>query len=198
MTSKMDRGTLTVMLAAICAVLGAYSVPAQEGGAAAGGGDGAAAAPDGATAANRDVEPFTPQRGPAALWRRANLKTLIANPPNKATGWPPATVNVVPSPVRPGMGAAPQRNAIGAAMPPRQGTASGVTAPAGNKPAGVGIPTASVPVLHQMPDPAASHLLRGAAINGTTMGRAASGSGSIGGAAKDHSGINGTTMPPKR
>jgi hypothetical protein len=176
------------MLTAICATLAANPAPAQEGGAAADG------------AANRDVEPFTPQR--SGLQRRANLKALIAIARSNAAGFPRANVRIVPSPVRPGMEATPQRNAIGVAMPGAPGGgAAGIMAPAGNKPAGIGTPGAGVPLIHQTPAPAIpalSHPLRGAAINGTMMGRAASGSGSVGGPAKDHSGINGTMMLPKR
>jgi hypothetical protein len=201
------RGLL--LSAALWGALASYPALAQDGAPAAGGdapqtGDGAAtkgAAPDGTAATSRDIEPFTPQRGSAGLWRRANLKALIANPPNKAAGLPPANVRISPSPMRPGMEMAPQRNAIGAATPslqlPGHGIA-GVATPAGNRPSGIGTPLASITgVTRQTPVPNAGQTLRGAAINGTTMGHVASGPGSVGGPVKDRSGINGTLMPPK-
>jgi hypothetical protein len=40
--------------------------------------------------------------------------------------------------------------------------------------------------------------LRGTGINGTTMGRMATGPGLIGGPARDYSGINGTLIRPKQ
>jgi hypothetical protein len=200
------------IIMALCAALVALPAPAQEGAPAAGAdvpqagggsGDGAAMkgpAPDGTVLANRDIEPFTPQRGSAGLSRRANLKTLIANAP-KAAGSPPANARIAP-PMRPGIDAAAPRNAIGVAMPgerPSGHDTAGVTTQAGRRLTGIGTPAGNVGrAMHHVPVPInVSPALYGAAINGTTMGHIASRPGSIGGPAKDRSGINGTLMRPK-
>jgi hypothetical protein len=197
---KLRVDLLRTMIAALW-VLAAYPALAQEGGPAAGGGGSAApAAPDGAAAPSRDVEPFTPQRGSAGLWRRANLKALIANRPNNTANLPPATVRIAPLPVRPGGDTAPQRNAIGVALPGAQSpghSIAGVATSAGNRPAGIGTPAAPVGMARSTPSLNPSQAPRGAGINGTTMGRMASGPGSIGGPAKDRTSINGTLMSRK-
>jgi hypothetical protein len=179
------------LLAAICVLPAAYHALAQEGAPAAG--DGTAPAPDKAAAANRDVEPFTPQRGPAGLQRRANLKALVENARSNAAGLPPANLRTVaPAQLRPAMQAAPPRNAIGAAVPGVQSPGRGITTPAANGSAGIGAPAGSVArMTYQAPLPKAVQMPRGTGINGTAMVRAASSAGSIGGPAKDRSGING-------
>jgi hypothetical protein len=185
MTSKVDRIALIAMLTALCAVMAAHPAPAQESAPAAGGDAAQAPAPAG------DVEPFTPQRGPAGLQRRANLKAVIANAPANTAGVPPAAARAASSPARSRMDAV-QRNAIGVALP-------GTPAPAGNKPANTGTPVANAAgITQRLPAPAAGSALHATGINGTTMGRMMAGPGSIGGPAKNHSGINGTSMPPRR
>jgi len=183
MTQTMDLAA-RMMLAALCAVLTVHAAPAQEGAPA--GGGGAPQTSDGPAAAltSRDIEPFTPQRAPAGLQRRANLKTLIANALGRTAGAPPGAVRTAPLPVR---SAALQRNAIGVTMTgvhlPGHGMTS-VTLPAGNRLANMGTPNPS-------------GALRGGGINGATMKHMSAGPGLIGGPAKNLSGINGTLMPSK-
>jgi hypothetical protein len=88
------------------------------------------------------------------------------------------------------------RNAIGMSLtgvrPPGHKSA-GVPDQAGTKLTGIGTaPGNALGVTHQ----ASAPMNTGAAINGTTMGRLVS--GSIGGPARDRTGINGTLMPPKK
>jgi hypothetical protein len=125
---------------------------------------------------------------------------LIANASGKAAGLPAANSRVGPPPLRLRIEAAAPRNAIGVAlpgMPPPGHALAGVTT--GTRTTGIGTPAGSVGnQTPQMRAPTnAGPALHGAAINGTTMGRMAAGPGSIGGPAKDHSGINGTLMRPR-
>jgi hypothetical protein len=191
MTSKMDRIALTALLTALGAIVAANPASAQEGAPAAGGDAVQAPAP------SSDVEPFTPRRGPAGLARRANLKALIANASGRAAGVPSAAAGAAPSRVRIRMDAG-QRNAIGVVVPGTTAPAIGIignAAPSGNKPANIGTPVANIAgTTQRLPAPAASSVLHATGINGTTMGRMITSPGSIGGPAKDHSGINGTSM----
>jgi hypothetical protein len=207
----------TVVVA--CAVFVASPVLAQEDAAASGGdmsragsgqGDGAATkgtagAADGAAMTNHGIDPVTPQRGPAGLQRRANLKALVAAP-RQAGGLPVANARVVPSLMHPGTGSAVAvpRNAIGIAMPgvrlPGHDGAP-TTTQAGTRLTGLGNASAAGNAgaeTRRMPVPAgAPPMLHGGGINGTAMGRMTSGSSSIGGPAKDRLGINGTLIRPK-
>jgi hypothetical protein len=201
---------LRTSIATLCAVLAASHAFAQEGAAAAaadappaGGsqGDGITlkGGPEGA-ATNRGIELVAPRRGAAGLWRRANVKTLIANAANAAPGSSAANTRISPPPLRPGTGVSVQRNAIGVALPaarPPSYDAAGVTT--GTRLPGTGTAAGNVGTqTTQMRAPAnAGPALHGAAINGTTMSRMAVGPGSIGGPARDHTGINGTLMRPK-
>jgi hypothetical protein len=146
---------------------------------------------DGATATNRDVELVAPRRGAAGLWRRANVKTLIANTTGKAGL--PVNIRIGPPLSHPRIEAAAPRNAIAITLPGR--ALAGATT--GSRSTGIGAPAGSAgsPTLQMHALPNAGVALRGAAINGTTMGRIAA--GSIGGPAKDRSGINGTLMRPR-
>lgn len=205
---------LGTMIMALCAVLVACPALAQDataGGdvprAGGGGGDGAAmkASADGAqgpAVTNHGIDPVTPQRGIAGLQRRANLKALIADAPRQTAGSPAVNARAAPSLMHPGIAVAVPRNAIGVAMPgvrsPGHDVAR-ITNKAGTRPTGLGTPAGNVGTeMHQMPVPTSpGPVLHGAGLNGTTMGRMGSGPGSIGGPAKDHSGINGTLMRPK-
>ncbi|MBO0751440.1 MAG: hypothetical protein J2P53_04990 [Bradyrhizobiaceae bacterium] len=187
------RSIATVL--ALYAVLAANPAPAQEGPPSPDGGDFTRAggtAGDGTKAPVaeapppvHDVESVPPRHGAATLWRRANVKALVANAANKANLPALNTPHVAPLPVRAG-GAITPRNAIGAVIPPsgQRGTNVGSAAANGGT------------TMHQMPAPAnAGQALHGAAINGSTMGgRTASRAGSIGGPAKDRSGVDGTSF----
>jgi hypothetical protein len=194
-------GPFRTMILGAIALCAAHAALAQEG-APAGGGD-APQAGDGVAAKGMtpDVEPFTPQRGLTGLQRRANVKALIANARSGTAGLPSANLHVVSPTLRPAMEAAPPRNAIGIAMPGVQLQGRGVTAPAGTRSSGIGAPAGHVVGMTRQaplpPFPIAGQTLHGAGINGTVMGRAALNSGSVGGPAKDRSGINGTLMPSK-
>jgi hypothetical protein len=214
-TGLLRARLLGTAMATLCAVLAACPAALAQEGAPAGGGDAPqtgdgppakGTGPDGSGTANRDVEPFTPQRGSAGLQRRANLKALIATSRTNAGGasasMPGSNVRTSSTPALPGVGATmTQRNAIGVALPgaaPGRGIA-GIPTPAGSKPAGIGTPSSNViGAIHHASLPNAGLPSRGAVVNGTTMGRGSSGPGYIGGPAKDHSGINGTLMSPKR
>jgi hypothetical protein len=195
-----------MMIVALSATLATCPALAQEGAPAAGaeapqagGGpsDGTAMkGPDGAAQTNGDLELAAPVRGSKSLWRRANVKTLIANAPGNAAGLPAPNARTGVPPVHPGIGVSTPRNAIGMSLtgvrPPGHDGA-GVPTQAGTRPTGVGTATGSAGgVTHQASPPTNT----GAAINGTTMGRVVS--GSIGGPARDRTGINGTLMPPKK
>lgn len=146
---------------------------------------------------NGSVEPIQLEGGSAGWQRRSSLKSPLAMAPK--TGLPGARPLMRP---RPDGGSA--RNAIGIAV---QGTPatrrddsrfSGQTEAettgintAKSKDGGVNFRAPAVPL-------DAGLSLRGAALNGTTMGHIASGPASIGGPAKDRSGINGTALRPKR
>lgn len=210
--TSIDRGpTPTNILAAVivtlCAVFAANPAPAQEGQpapgdvpqAAGGAGDGSKA-PLAAAAAPpaRDIELVPVERGAPGLWRRANVKTLIAKAASKPASLPPTNIprDIPLLSVRPATDAATPRNAIGAVMPPRPpglGHGGNTAPPPGTRPisgsaAGVTMHPTSVPAN-------AGQALHSAAVNGTTIGgRTASGSGAIGGPAKDRSGINGTLL----
>jgi len=194
------------------AASGDASQAAPQARAGGGKGDGAgkeaASAPDGAAVEGVDL---VPRHGAAGLERRANIKTLIANAPNKA-GFPyAAATHLSPSPPHSWGGswartAVSPRNAIGAALPalrPPAHESAGFTTQTGAKLAALGTGTGGI-ASHRMPVPGAHQpsippnagtALRGAAINGTAMRQVAT--SSIGGPAKDHSGINGTSMKPK-
>ncbi len=198
---------LCTMLAVLCVALVGSQVLAQEGGPPAAGadappaggnpGDGAAMkSPDhavDAAEANRDAVYVAPRYGAAGLWRRANVKTLIANAPLSAAG-----TRIGPPP-RPGPGVS--RNAIGSVMvAPRPAgrdvagvTAIGTRLPgAATAPGNVGIRAS------QLRAPVnAGPALRGAALNGTMMNRPAVTPGHIGGPAKYTTGINGTSIRPR-
>jgi hypothetical protein len=202
---------LRTSIATLCAVLAASHAFAQEGAAAAaadapsaGGkpGDGATlkGGSEGAAATNRDIDLVAPRRGIAGLWRRANVKTLIANASSTAPGLAAANTRISPPPLRPGIGVSASRNAIGVALPgarPMGHDFAGVTA--GTRLSGTGTAAGNVGTqTTQIRTPAnAGPALHGAAINGTTMSRMATGPSSIGGPARDHAGINGTLMRPK-
>jgi hypothetical protein len=207
-------------IVALWAALAACPAPAQEGAAnganapaasadvpQAGGspGDspakGAAAAPDKAATSNRgDVEPVTPMHGAASLQRRANMKALIANALPKHPGAPAGTTRVGPLPARPVVEAAAVRNAIGVQMPgaksPGHDGAGVATQP---RVTGIGTTLGSAgSATRPMPVPTnAGAALRGVGVNGTAMGRVASGPALVGGPARDRSGINGTVMRPR-
>jgi hypothetical protein len=192
---------LYAMIAALCAALAATSSPAQEGAPAAGAdapqaGEGPVDAavkgqpPDATAATNSDIELFAPRRGAAGLWRRANVKTLIANAASKATGLPAANMRIVSLPLRPGIAVSAARNATGAVPGPR---------PSGHDFAHLTTPAGPGGAAHPTPAPTnAGMALRGMGINGTTMSRMATGAGVIGGPARDHSAINGTLIRPKQ
>jgi hypothetical protein len=197
------------MIAALCIALAANPALAQEGAPAVAGdapsaggspGDGTTlkGGPEGAAAANRDIDLVVPHRGAAGLWRRANVKTLIAHASsNNAAGLPAANTRIGPPQLRPRFDVSVSRNAIGVAVPGARPTGSNLTGvtpgtrlPSTRTVAGsVGTQTTQIRAPTN-----ASPALRGAAINGTTMSRMAVGPGSIGGPARDHTGINGTLM----
>jgi hypothetical protein len=133
-------------------------------------------APDGAApASSRDPELVAPVHGYGR--RRADLKALITGAQGKAAGAPATGIRTGPLRVPTRTETAVPHNAIGMVMP-------------GRDIAGV--------ATHRMPVPAKPGLaLRGAAINGTTMGHVAAGPASIGGPANGRSGIDGTSMRPK-
>ncbi|SRR5579871_5546883 len=207
-----SRVPLRTMVLALCAVFALCPALAQEDAAAAGGdtsragggqsdsaaAKGAAGAADGAAMTNHGIDPVTPQGGLSGLQRRANVKALASGAPRQAAGPPAAHALTAPLPVHPGTDA--PRNAIGSAMPgtglPGRDVAS--TTQAGIRPTGfgsaagnLGIETRRIPVPTGAPP-----VLHGTGINGTTMGRMSSGPPSIGGPAKDRSGINGTLIRP--
>src|SRR5262249_36412718 len=143
---------------ALCVALGALPARAQESAPAAGaevpqtgGGPGVGAAVKGQdSAVLSNPEPVTLQRGSAGLWRRANLKTLIANAP-KAAGLPPANIRLAPLPGRAGIGAS--RDAVGVALPGHD--VAGIAARAGTRLTGIGTPAGNVgKVTHQTAVPA--------------------------------------------
>jgi hypothetical protein len=209
--------TVVALSAAVasCPALAQEDAPATDGDVVrgnGGAGDGASgkvapvpSSPDsgrreGAVAAKGGVEPMTP--GAAGLQRRANLKMLIANMPKTATGLPASNTRIGPAPVRASADPAGSRNAIGVVtlgiQTPGRSTA-GFTTPAGTYVTGAGLGAANGggANLRQMPVPPNARPPYVTGINGTTMGHMASGPGSIGGPAKDHSGINGTFIRPK-
>jgi hypothetical protein len=213
-TGNLRGRLLCAMIAALCAALAAAPSPAQEGAPAAGadapqaGGGPVDAAvkgqpPDAAAATNGDIELFAPRRGAGGLWRRANAKTLIANAASKAPGLPAANTRIVPLPLRPGIEVSVARNATGLAVTgprPSGHDFARLTTPAGPSLTGSGSAAGGADgAAHSMPAPTnAGIALRGTGINGTTMGRMATGPGLIGGPARDYSGINGTLIRPKQ
>jgi hypothetical protein len=197
------------MIAALCVAPAVSRALAQEGAPAAGGADAPAPPPAGGHTSddavkgpdgvetnraetNRNVDQVVaPRHGAAGLWRRANMKTLIANASSaNAAGGLGANTRIGPQPHPFDV----PRNAVGAVLP-----AARPSVTAGIRPLGVG--TVAVNVGNhttQAHAPAnAGQALRGAALNGTTMNRAAMQPGYIGGPAKDHTGINGTLMRPR-
>jgi hypothetical protein len=156
---------------------------------------------DGMAATKRDIDLVVPHHGAAGLWRRANVKTLIAHASsNKAAGLPAANTRIGPPQLRPRFDVSVSRNAIGVASPGARPTGhdlTGVTP--GSRLPGTGTVAASVgtQTTQIRASTNAGPALHGAAINGTTMSRMSAGSGSIGGPARDHAGINGTLMRPK-
>ncbi len=210
------RGHLLCTVIGLCVAL-AGPAPAQEGAAAAIGdasqagsaapGDGAVREPlrGGAAGAPGDIELAAP-RHDSGLWRRANVKALIATAPGKGAGSPAAATRIAP-PLPDSINVPASRNAVGVALPsPRPGPGiAAVTSPAGPRLTGIGSTagagiaagsTGNVP--GRMPTPAnlavAPH---GAAIDGTAMRHTATGPGSIGGPARERTGINGTLMRPR-
>jgi hypothetical protein len=197
---------LRAMVAALCAAL-ACPAFAQEGAPAAGAdapqaattpSDAAKGGQEGAAPTSHDIDLVAPRRGADGLWRRANVKTLIANASGRAAGLPAVNIRTGSSPSLPRIDAAIPRNAIGVALPgaPSPGRAvAGVTARSTG--AGTSAGRVGSPILRMRAPANAGAAMRGAAINGTTMGRMTAAPGSIGGPAKDHSGINGTLMRPR-
>jgi hypothetical protein len=156
--------------------------------------------------------------GLAGLQRRANRKTLIANAP-KMPARPSANTGINLPFARLGADGGAVRNAIGIVVPGgSQG--SGHTVPgfkahgeldaSGAGPGAthtsaiaVGAATGNLSGLDQHRPTIPLNTVTGlatqaAGINGTMMGHIASGPSYIGGPAKNRSGINGTTMQPKR
>jgi hypothetical protein len=154
--------------------------------------------------ANGGIDPVRPEGGSAGLQRRANLKMLIANAPKMATGLPASSPRIGPPSMRSGADGAAARNAVGAAIAGSQlagHRVSGPTIQTGAGTTGVGAAMGNVGGvnLHRPAVPLNPGLIpRAAGLNGTMMGHIGSGPGSIGGPAKDHSGINGTSIRPKR
>lgn len=151
---------------------------------------------------NAGIDLVLPEGGAASLKRRANLKALIANAPKGAAGLPASNVRTG-SPLAPPGGGAATHNAIGAVMPGGPAPAHGLptfSTQAGRAMTAIGTPAKNTggtnlyrgPVPLNVPTPHASGL------NGTMMGRVATGAGTIGGPAKDRSGINGTFIRPNR
>jgi hypothetical protein len=197
-------------IAVLCVALAAHPALAQEGSAAgagadappAGGSPGDAAAmkaPDGTAASNRDIELVAPHRGAAGLWRRANVKTLIANASSsKAAGLPAANSRIGPPQLHPRFDFS-ARNAVGSPLPGARPTGydlAGATAGPGLT-AGTAAGNVRNQTMRIRAPADAGPALRGAAVNGTAMSRMAVGPGSIGGPARDHAGINGTLMRPR-
>jgi hypothetical protein len=144
------------------------------------------------------IDLIRPDDGYAGLHRRAIRKALIANAAKTNVG--PLATGTPPQLPRPGVGV--MRNAVGMAVPNggAPGTdhhGPGFTAHTGNTFVGVGnagvdphhvenhVVTAAVPPVHPN------------GINGTWIGHIAQGSGTIGGPAKDHAGINGSNIRPR-
>jgi hypothetical protein len=180
------RPLLCTVIAALCAGLAIHQAAAQEAAPAAAdapaagnpGGAAAAKGQDGAAETYRNVDQaVASQYGAAGLWRRANVKTLIVNAPSNA-GAPAVTPRTGPPPR---LGFNVSRNAIGSALPTADTSAA--TGHAGNRTVQIHVPANPAP--------------RGAAINGTTMNRIGAGPGYIGGPARNHTGINGTSMRPR-
>jgi hypothetical protein len=147
------------------------------------------------------IDPVGPEGGSASLQRRANRKALIANAPKTAAGSPASNARIGPPLAPPGASGAATHNAIGAVMP--GGQTSGYSAPSFTVRAGSGVTAVVAPgrdvggvSLHRAPVPLNAGPTS-AGLNGTMMGHIASGTGSIGGPAKDRSGINGTAIRSK-
>jgi hypothetical protein len=198
---------------ALCAALAASPGRGQEDGANAGsdrdasrmGGVGIG----GDIIGGRGTEPVKLEGGSASLQRRANRKSLIANPPNMPAA-SSANMGAIPPLKLPGAAGGPARNAIGVAVPGgSQGfghAVPGSMAPAigvrGSGVAGAGTAAGNVGGADARrsaipPKVVTSPVAHPSGINGTTIGHIASGTGSIGGPAKDRSGINGTAMRPR-
>ncbi|SRR6266478_4564216 len=158
----------------------------------------------------RGAEPVRLEGGSASLQRRANRKSLIANAPNMPAA-PSANIGATPPFKLPGAAGGPARNAIGVVVPVG-GQGFGHAVPGSIAPAAIGVRGSGVagagtaagnvggadarrPAIP--PNAVTSPVAHPSGINGTTMGHIASGSGYIGGPAKDRSGINGTAMRPR-
>jgi hypothetical protein len=201
-----SRVRILGIVAAWCAALAAgpgfaqESAPATDGNVSRTGGG----IVEGHEATTNGVDPVRPESGSAGLQRRANLKALIANAPKAATGSSASGTRIGQPPVSPGVHGAVTRNAIGAAMPGGQTpnpTPPGFTVQTRSGMTAAGTPGRNVGDvnLHRGPvPPNAGPMPQAAGLNGTMMGRIGSGPGSIGGPAKNHSGINGTFLRPNR
>ena len=206
------------VVAVVCAALAARPGLAQEDVPATdrdvprangGTGDGVAikgfrAGPDGGITTNGGPDPVRPEGGSIGLQRRANLKTLIVNAPKIATGSSASNTRIGPQLPRPGADGAAARNAIGVMTP--GGHTSGDGLPSFTVPTGGGVTATGTPGrnaggadLHRGAAPLnADPTPHAAGLNGTSIGHIGSGPGSIGGPAKDRSGINGTFVRPNR
>jgi len=163
-------------------------------------------ATDQGVSSDHGVSSIKPNESLAVLLRRANRRTSVATTPSAG---PSAPAGGQLSFTHPGRDGGAMRNAIGAVVPSigqGAGTVPGLMTRAGggaNGPGPGAIGTAAgnagsgqrpaIP-LSVGAGPAAHP----GGLNGTTMGRNASGPGYVGGPAKDRSGINGTAMRPKQ
>jgi hypothetical protein len=176
-------------------------------------------------APDHGIDLIRPDSGYAGLRRRAERQLLIANTAKKPPTGPLANVGGHPQGWQPGVDGSIVRNAVGALVP--NGAAAGVGGPhhwpgymanagggktgegvsgiAGSGVAATAIGTTGVGAmgmeLHRPPvfhTTIAGTPIYNAGINGTSLGHVGAGPGSIGGPAKDHSGINGTGYRPVR
>jgi hypothetical protein len=161
----------------------------------------------------RGVEPERLEGGLASLQRRANRKSLIAATAPNMPAAPSAHIGAIAPFKLPGAEGGPARNAIGVVVPGGgQGfghAVPGFVAPTGIGVRGLGSGAAGVGTaagnvggadVRRSAIPAnavTSPVAHTSGINGTTMGHIASGPGSIGGPAKDRSGIDGTAVRPR-
>lgn len=148
--------------------------------------------------------------GYASLRRRANRQSLIANAANKKTTIKSTNLAVRPQGLPANTSGGVVRNAVGALAP------SGPTTPhpdAGHRPPGFvpsgnsgssgtagppGPPGPPGPNLHVSPHVnTVIHATVGTGINGNNFGHLASGPGTVGGAARATTGVNGTSLRPR-
>ncbi|SRR5579871_189190 len=190
-TLAVGKSSGIAVTLALCAMLATQPGLAQEEAPT-------ADAPRGGGAAI-SAEPVKPEGG--SLQRRTNLRMPVVPPP-KATG-APSSAGIAPPFVRRGADGAAARNAVGVVMPsshlPGRNT-SGVSVQAGTGVSGAGASHGNIGgVNFQRPavplNTAPTPHVTG--INGTTMGHVASRPSSVGGPAKDRSGISGTGMRPR-